>query len=874
MFPNLFKNPSCAEFYEQQQQQQQHQQQKPTASSKDDKPLQEAQKKELDKSCSSSNNSECRSRDDATDLAVEGTNYAELSVKAFFDFMRVAYQVNDNFPDIASAISANSQIDWNALASFSLHDSKETGRDSGPSAALESNEPDETARQEEEPLLSVQPVQAENEAGGGSSGNGSSPSEARAIKSKSSPAIGSLQLAKGTSSGGAKSAEHDEPMLAKVMKRCLSDVLHEGLLDSVLPYMIPKSALQAIGKKATPTSPPRASEPKKPPDDRFPPLKETPSSKDKLNKQKKLSEAEVEIHVCDEAKNIKKDFRCPQRLLIQKMCYFADVTAGQKLEEMDISVHCDVAIFDWLMRWVKKDLIKKSEWPRLEAANVVPIMVSASFLQMSPLLEDCLAYCHANLSEVLATSAVLSCLNDALLTRLAERFSNADLEAVRDKKDKVQSRLFCKLILALAEPKPEARRGHYGTLATLFRCARCRKNVGRPVSLRVPCTPDRMSIDPRGDVHSKHTRDTGWSLNEHVLKLRAELRSWRKVYWRLWGDCHFLFCRQCATCFPVSQMAWCAYHPDNPQFFVNEQQRATPFPLGRYPCCSQRAYRFQALANRDGCKFREHVPEIRSENDERIVDLFLAHRDHIAIEPPQLFFPEKITRLVARDSTLPAGKLACKETFWWEGIEILPPRPKFGLLARLWGGSSIHKRPLQTPRRSWTAKEERRRPSRSATDFSSSIASSDTCDDEDEVSPEDEHSSDPDESLESEQSRDMELPSVKKLRNLSNIRRVCDGMGTWSANLTVRYNQDNQRDFEEKAAGQMIALLTKRTVLERNLRPKSHSPNKHFSWNTTSQPIGGTYIRLESEFFGQVAQNYKCKTNTQAKCSLRVKSSK
>lgn len=130
-----------------------------------------------------------------------------------------------------------------------------------------------------------------------------------------------------------------------------------------------------------------------------------------------FNSTEVEIHVCDEAKNIKKDFHCPQKLLVQKMCYFAEVTAGQKLDEMDISVHCDIVIFDWLMRWVKKDIIKKSEWPALEPNNVIPIMVSASFLQMEPLLEDCFAYCYQNMHDILKTSTILSCLNDSLLTR-------------------------------------------------------------------------------------------------------------------------------------------------------------------------------------------------------------------------------------------------------------------------------------------------------------------------------------------------------------------------------------------------------------------------------------------------------------------------
>lgn len=69
-------------------------------------------------------------------------------------------------------------------------------------------------------------------------------------------------------------------------------------------------------------------------------------------------------------------------------------------------------------------------------------------------------------------------------------------------------------------------------------------------------------------------------------------------------------------------------------------------------------------------------------------------------------------------------------------------------------------------------------------------------------------------------------------------------MGSWSPNLTVRYNQDNQRDFEEKAAAQMVALLTKRTMLEYNLRSKNHSYSKSASWNSSVQPIGNYLIAL------------------------------
>ena len=79
-------------------------------------------------------------------------------------------------------------------------------------------------------------------------------------------------------------------------------------------------------------------------------------------------------------------------------------------------------------------------------------------------------------------------------------------------------------------------------------------------------------------------------------------------------------------------------------------------------------------------------------------------------------------------------------------------------------------------------------------------------------------------------------------------------MGSWDLNLMVRYNQDTQRDFEEKATAQMIALLTKRTLLEHNLHSKSHSLGKHNNWNNNIQPIG---IIQDIFCSSSVDENYK-----------------
>lgn len=44
--------------------------------------------------------------------------------------------------------------------------------------------------------------------------------------------------------------------------------------------------------------------------------------------------SEVLIHVCDEVKNTKKDFACNQALLVEKMGYFADITAGKSIRHL------------------------------------------------------------------------------------------------------------------------------------------------------------------------------------------------------------------------------------------------------------------------------------------------------------------------------------------------------------------------------------------------------------------------------------------------------------------------------------------------------------------------------------------------------------
>jgi len=60
------------------------------------------------------------------------------------------------------------------------------------------------------------------------------------------------------------------------------------------------------------------------------------------------------IHVYDENRQVGRDFYCQKEHLQKYMLYFQPyLSEGQDIEDIDISVHCDVKIFDWLLRYVQ-----------------------------------------------------------------------------------------------------------------------------------------------------------------------------------------------------------------------------------------------------------------------------------------------------------------------------------------------------------------------------------------------------------------------------------------------------------------------------------------------------------------------------------------
>ena len=115
----------------------------------------------------------------------------------------------------------------------------------------------------------------------------------------------------------------------------------------------------------------------------------------------------ITIHVFDENRKKSQDFKCQKSLLVRYMKYFekylTDNTSGN---DIDISVHCDVKIFDWLVKYIyyrsknvthegfaaKHVQYKKKtnespvkvqeigEQPIMDLKNVISVLISSDFL--------------------------------------------------------------------------------------------------------------------------------------------------------------------------------------------------------------------------------------------------------------------------------------------------------------------------------------------------------------------------------------------------------------------------------------------------------------------------------------------------------------
>ncbi|KAL1122284.1 hypothetical protein AAG570_003689 [Ranatra chinensis] len=392
----------------------------------------------------------------------------------------------------------------------------------------------------------------------------------------------------------------------------------------------------------------------------------------KLN-QNLLKNDIIVIHVKDDQSQLTKDYELTQKVIMKQMGYFPAIICkclsspeGHGIEDIDITITCSLGIFEWIMNWMKTEPTGTHSWPLPDPAKIVPLLISAEFLKIDLLVEYCTSFMKHFMTEVIAASPDMSGLSEYVVCRLADMYTNMELEELVDKEDKIRSRLFRKFTLFLMQARPDVSRGHFSSLCSVYRCARCAKLVHSELASFMSCLPKCSKLNPKGVIVGTHIRDKSWNINNHLAEVKRESNSWRKLYWRLWGDCHFLLCKRCDNFFPISQTNWCLQHTDEPQYFVIDGQ---PSPIGCYGCCGTKAYRFEVLPNPMGCEYKKHEICGGTKTIDQVVEIAEKLAPTVWANPPPIRKrpQEKIIKLIRGDRGI-------KEDYWWEGLEICPPK--------------------------------------------------------------------------------------------------------------------------------------------------------------------------------------------------------
>ncbi|KAM5227380.1 SANT and BTB domain regulator of class switch recombination isoform 3-T3 [Ctenodactylus gundi] len=510
------------------------------------------------------------------------------------------------------------------------------------------------------------------------------------------------------------------------------------------------------------------------------------------------------IHVCDEGKNLKEDFICPRDLLISEMKYFAEYLSmdAQRWEEVDISVHCDVHIFNWLIKYVKRNTEenKGCETPALEPGNVISILISSEFLKMDSLVEQCIQYCHKNMNAIVATPCNMNCINANLLTRIADLFTHNEVDDLKDKKDKFRSKLFCKKIERLFDPEylnPDSR----SNAATLYRCYLCKKLLTKETERRIPCIPGKINVDQHGNIIYIHIREKSWDVHEYLSGLFEELKSWRDVYWRLWGTVNWLTCSRC----------------------------------------------FQ------GCKVRDHMVALRDQGERedplscpsaRILDDLQKHRDVVAVP----FSPDAVSDPVfgsCDEKGLDCDVLLEPYTSWG---------PKAGELNAF---LSLKNWTLQLKQQSLFSEDEEY--------TTGSEVTEDEVGDEEEVAKKQRKKEKPKKFMKQPKKQISSPCAQKKEKALEKSASrdvspfiVSTQKNKWDATRSLRFNQDAQREDDQRRMSEITGHLVKMRLGDLD-RVKSKEA-KEFA--------GGIYSRLEAQIRASVpvsARQSGSEKNTRSK---------
>eukprot|EP00755_Sulcionema_specki_P039086 Sspe_Gene.2848::Locus_948_Transcript_1_1_Confidence_1.000_Length_2283::g.2848::m.2848 len=336
----------------------------------------------------------------------------------------------------------------------------------------------------------------------------------------------------------------------------------------------------------------------------------------------KLPADKVLIHVYDEANHTTQDFVCRRDVLLREMKYFGSYLSQDcPLEELDISVHCDVSIFKWLMEYIHNPVEYR---PKQEASVAVSILISSFFLEMDGLVTETLKFVAKHIHDIIKLPIDLDCISKPLIKRLAALFVDEELDRVRDRKDKIVGSLFLHKLEGLLSTTDE----NGESQCRLMRCSMCGALFTEKQQEWKVCSKSPLFITYNGTAVAEHTPDYNWDINVYLAQLRAKRLSWREIYWRLWALLHDDKCRTCDQPFTYAEIGYCTYHSSPPSFSQGK---------GVYPCCNTEVAHFEGAnppGKPSGCCARYHLMSDKAPFKDYAMSIICRHSEIVATWPP------------------------------------------------------------------------------------------------------------------------------------------------------------------------------------------------------------------------------------------------
>jgi len=327
-----------------------------------------------------------------------------------------------------------------------------------------------------------------------------------------------------------------------------------------------------------------------------------------------VSSSNVVIHVCDESRNLEKRFECDRKLLVDKMTYFKQYLNSDDdddEEEVDISVHCDILVFEWLIQYISSD-----ETPTLEVHNVVSILISSHFLQMVSLVEECIHFMSKYLNDIVRLPLDLSCLNEEIIKMISAKLSMQTIDLLNDPTDKIVSRLYRHHLELFIKQKEHK----------LFYCVYCGDLFTKQQRRKIICYEAPKYINFHGKIIRKHCAQKGWYICKYLLGLRLQSFSWKSIYWHCWSVTRpAMHCEHCGEWTTVPRLYHCSYHAKAPISGCSKGLNTLFFP-----CCQTEESHFEIIESRPrGCAHKQHA--VSSPELQRILNAISTHSQSILV---------------------------------------------------------------------------------------------------------------------------------------------------------------------------------------------------------------------------------------------------